>query len=127
MGSPCSFPASESGSCMAQHVNVVLVDDLDGSPAVETVSFALDGTSYEIDLSEENASRLRSSVAEFVAKGRRAGGSRGRSARASKPSGSSTGADNATVREWARANGHPVSERGRIKAEVMAAYTAANR
>ncbi|MFC3690529.1 Lsr2 family protein [Aquipuribacter hungaricus] len=108
-------------------MNVVLVDDIDGSPAVETVTFALDGVSYEIDLSEANASRLRSSVAEFVENGRRAGGNRGRGARASsKPSGSSAGADNATVREWARANGHPVSDRGRIKAEVMAAYTAAN-
>ncbi|WP_422665454.1 histone-like nucleoid-structuring protein Lsr2, partial [Aquipuribacter hungaricus] len=58
---------------VAQHVNVVLVDDIDGSSASETVTFSLDGVSYEIDLNEDNAARLRSSVSEFVEKGRRAG------------------------------------------------------
>ena len=128
---------------MAQHVNVVLVDDIDGSPATETVTFALDGASYEIDLSEDNAARLRSSLTEFTENGRRAGGNRSRNTRggsrstqssrstrtssSSKSSGSSGGGtDNGAIREWARANGHTVSERGRIKADVVQAYEAAN-
>jgi len=48
---------------MAQKVDVRFVDDLDGSEASGTVSFALDGRAYEIDLSEENAAKLRDSLA----------------------------------------------------------------
>ncbi|MFC3687317.1 histone-like nucleoid-structuring protein Lsr2 [Aquipuribacter hungaricus] len=113
-------------------MNVVLVDDIDGSAASETVTFALDGVSYEVDLSEDNAARLRSSLTEFVDKGRRAGGSRSKGTRSASRSSSSSslqsggGVDNGAVREWARANGHAVSERGRIKADVVQAYQAAN-
>ena len=59
---------------MAQQVNVKFVDDLDGSDAADTVSFAIDGRAYEIDLSEDNAARLRDSLASFVAAGRKSGG-----------------------------------------------------
>ena len=62
---------------MAQRVNVELIDDLDESPAVETVSFALDGVSYEIDLSESNAGKLRDALAPFLGHARRTGGRRG--------------------------------------------------
>lgn len=110
---------------MAQKVQVTLIDDVDGSPASETVQFALDGVSYEIDLSEEHASALRESLAEWVGHARRSGGRRSAGRRGAPRAG---GAKNnaAEIREWARANGFEVSERGRISAEVRAAYEAAN-
>ncbi len=109
---------------MAQRVNIVLEDDLDGSPADETVSFALDGATYEIDLSSANAAALRDAMAPYVGHARRASGRRG-GARSSAPR-SSGKRDLGDVREWARQNGHKVSERGRISAEVQAAYDKAH-
>ncbi|WP_182113032.1 MULTISPECIES: Lsr2 family protein [unclassified Actinotalea] len=110
---------------MAQKVQVVLVDDLDGGTAEETVSFALDGVSYEIDLSAANAAELRESFARWVGHGRRVGGrSRGGARRASGGSGRAASGQSQEIREWARANGFTVNERGRIPAEVKAAYDA---
>lgn len=110
---------------MAQRVNIVLEDDLDGSEADETVTFALDGVSYEIDLNAKNAAALRDSLAQYVGHARRASGRRpaGRAATASRGTGKR---DLADVREWARSNGHQVSDRGRISAEVQAAYDKAH-
>lgn len=109
---------------MAQKVQVTLVDDVDGSPAAETVQFALDGVSYEIDLSEAHAAQLRESLAQWVGNARRAGGRRVTGRRGgARPAGSKNASE---IREWARANGFEVSERGRISAEVRAAYEAAN-
>jgi hypothetical protein len=119
---------------MATQTTVTLVDDLDGSEAVESVAFALDGVSYEIDLSEDNAEKLRDALAGYVAGARRVDGNRraGR-ARAAKPAkaarGSRTAPDReqtAAIREWARANGYEVSERGRLSANVLAAFEAAH-
>jgi hypothetical protein len=109
---------------MAQKVQVVLEDDLDGGTADETVVFGLDGTSYEIDLTKKNAAKLRDALAPWVAAGRRTGGSRGgaRRGRGRTARGSQAG----DVRAWARANGYQVSERGRISAEIQAAYSAAH-
>jgi hypothetical protein len=106
---------------MAQRVQVLLVDDLDNSDADETVTFALDGVTYEIDLNEANASKLRDAFAPWVGHARRSGGrkSAGRSAASSRK-------DVSAVREWARKNGHEVSERGRIPASVQEAYDKAN-
>jgi hypothetical protein len=106
---------------MAQKVNIVLVDDIDGTDADETVSFALDGKEYEIDLTKRNAEKLRDALAPFVAHARRSGGSRGRRSRGSSRSGNP-----AEVRAWARENGYKVSERGRVSAEIKAAYDAAH-
>jgi GNAT superfamily N-acetyltransferase len=114
---------------MAQRVNIVLEDDLDGSEADETVTFALDGVSYEIDLSANNAAALRDSLAQYVGHARRAAGRRPAGRPAGRPAASSRGTgkrDLADVREWARANGHQVSDRGRISAEVQAAYDKAH-
>ena len=114
---------------MAQRVNVVLVDDIDGTEAAETVSFGLDGVQYDIDLSEENADRLRELLAPYVGHARRAGGRRrsgagaGRSGGGAKASGGATAAE---VRAWARENGYDVPERGRVSAEVREAYDAAH-
>src|SRR5690348_13409737 len=112
---------------MAQRVNIVLDDDLDGGPADETVTFALDGVSYEIDLSSANAAALRDALAPYVGHGRRSGGRRASTSRGSSSARSSAGKrDLADVREWARQNGHKVSERGRISAEIQAAYDKAH-
>ncbi len=113
---------------MAQQTITTLVDDLDGSEASSTVEFSLDGVSYEIDLSESNAAKLRDALAGFVSHARRTGGRRrsssggttSRSSGASRP-----GVDreqNAAIREWARKRGMKVSDRGRIPAEVLDAY-----
>ena len=112
---------------MAQRVNVVLVDDIDGSDAVETVSFALDGVDYEIDLSEKHAGELRNAVSLYIGHGRRTVGRR-RSGRRSSSAASANhdGASAADIRAWARENGWDVPERGRVSAEVREAYSAAN-
>ena len=110
---------------MAQRVNVILVDDLDGSDAVETVSFGLDGVDYEIDLSEAHASDLREALALYVGHGRRTGGRR-RRGQAPAAEADPAGALAAEIREWARSNGWDVPERGRVSAEVREAYDAAH-
>jgi Lsr2 len=109
---------------MAQHVQYLLVDDIDGGDAVETVSFSLDGVSYEIDLTSANANKLRDDLSTWVGHARRSGG-RKSTRRASATAGQRRG-DLSPVREWARNNGHPVSDRGRISADVQAAYDKAN-
>src|SRR5215213_6643752 len=112
---------------MAQRVNVVLVDDIDGTDASETVSFALDGVDYEIDLSDEHAGQLREAVALYVGHARRTGGRRKGNRRSSGGgSGGGSGASAADIRAWARENGWEVPERGRVSAEVREAYAAAN-
>jgi hypothetical protein len=111
---------------MAQRVNVVLVDDIDGSEAAETVTFALDGVDYEIDLSDKHAAELRDAFALYVGHGRRAGGRRKGAARRARAAGAQGGASAAEIRGWARANGWTVPERGRVSAEVREAYAAAH-
>ncbi|MCW2754384.1 MAG: hypothetical protein JWQ32_1795 [Marmoricola sp.] len=103
---------------MAQKVNIVLVDDIDGSDAVETVSFGLDGKDYEIDLNAKHASQLRDAVAPYLGHARRAGGrKRGRT---------DVGPSPADIRAWARENGFDVPERGRVSSTVREAYVAAH-
>ncbi|HJQ06362.1 MAG TPA: Lsr2 family protein [Nocardioides sp.] len=109
---------------MAQKVNIVLVDDIDGTEATQTVVFGLDGSSYEIDLSDANASALREALAPYVGHGRKVGRAARRTARAAA---ASTGAASAKeIREWAKSNGHAVPERGRIPSDVREAYDAAH-
>lgn len=110
---------------MAQKVTIVLVDDVDGSEAAETVTFALDGKSYEIDLNEKNAAKLRDALAPWLGHARRLTGGPGRARRASSGAGGSK-SNLKDVRDWARENGHEVSERGRIPASVQEAYDAAH-
>jgi hypothetical protein len=108
---------------MAQKVHIVLEDDLDGSDATQTVSFGLDGTSYEIDLNDKNAAALRDTLATYVGHGRKVSGSRrGRRSTASAANGHSA----KEIRDWARSNGHKVPERGRIPGEVREAFEAAH-
>jgi hypothetical protein len=119
---------------VAQIREVRLVDDLDGEVADETVEFGIDGKNYEIDLSKENAGRLRDALADFVSAARRAGGRRrgGSSAGTGTASGGAGAApkgrasidreQNQAIRDWARKRGMKVSDRGRIPAEVLEAY-----
>jgi hypothetical protein len=111
---------------MAQRVNVVLVDDIDGSDASETVGFALDGVDYEIDLSDKHASDLRDALSLYVGHARRTGGRRKGGRRSAASSSTSGDASAADIRAWARENGWDVPERGRVSAEVREAYAAAN-
>ena len=121
---------------MAQKIHIVLEDDLDGSEASETVTFALDGASYEIDLNEQNATALREALAPYIGHGRKvSGGTRrggrkaagtGSSANGSGGSGGSGGPSAKEIRDWARENGFEVPDRGRVSAEVRQAYDAAH-
>lgn len=103
---------------MARKVIEVLIDDFDGTESddIKKHTFALNGTSYEIDLSPKNAKKLESALAPYIEKARKQGARR--STRSNKQ-------DLNAIREWARANGHTVSDRGRIPAEIVEAYEAA--
>jgi Lsr2 len=108
---------------MAQKIQTLLIDDLDGSEAEGTVRFGLDGAEYEIDLNAEHAQALRDALARYVGAARRAaGGTRpargGRRARAD-------GAGSTEVREWAKAQGIEVKDRGRVPAELVVKFKAA--
>ncbi len=109
---------------MAQRVQVILTDDLDGSEAAETVSFALDGVSYEIDLNEDNARHMRDDLSSWVGHARRAGG-RKQTRRRGSGNGPTRG-DLAKVRDWGRQNGFKVSDRGRVSRELQDAYDMAH-
>lgn len=107
---------------MARKTYVELIDDLSGDTAAETVSFALDGVAYEIDLSEANASTFREELGSWVAKARRVGGRR---SRGTAPARSSSN-DSARIREWAREAGYEVPDRGRISGTIRKAYEEAH-
>lgn len=110
-----------------KRITTELVDDLDGTvigPADGgTVTFALDGASYEIDLGRANQQALRDSLAPFIAKAR----STGRRSGGAPRKRSTSNGDTAAVREWAQRNGYTVGDRGRIPAEIREAYAAAQR
>lgn len=108
---------------MAQKKITLLVDDIDGGDADETVTFGLDGVSYEIDLTTANAAKLRDSISVWTGSARKVGraGRGGGARRRSAGSG-----DAQAIRDWAKANGYEVSGRGRISAQVKAAYEAAH-
>jgi hypothetical protein len=117
---------------MARKVQVILSDDLDDSiSADETVTFALDGTTYEIDLSEQNASEMRDVLGKYVSAARKVSsrGTRASGAGRSRATGGGGRMDReqaGAIRDWARKNGHEVSDRGRIPASVVQAFEAAH-
>lgn len=114
---------------MARKVQVLLVDDLDGGTADDTVAFGLDGANYEIDLSAKNADALREELARYVGAARKAGRIPAvKTARNPVTTKGATVADreqNQAIRDWAKRNGLQVNDRGRIPAEVVAKYHAA--
>jgi len=117
---------------MAQQTTVRFIDDLDGSDASGTFDFSLEGRNYQIDLSDDNAAKLRDALAPFIDVARKAAGrstGRGRAPRQTavpdKPARSKR-EDTTAIRDWAREHGHKVSDRGRIPKSVLEAYQAAS-
>lgn len=109
---------------MAQRTVVELIDDIDGSTAEESVTFGLDGVEYTIDLSSDNAGRLREALEEYIEHSRRVGGRKQRGTKA-VPAAGGDKAQNQAIREWARNHGHQVSDRGRIPQELVVKFQAA--
>ena len=109
---------------MAQKIQTLFIDDLDGSTAEGTVRFGLDGTEYEIDLNTGHAKELRDALARYVDAARRVGGSGRKQARSSSR-GTASGLNTTEVREWARAQGIEVKDRGRVPADLVVKFKAA--
>lgn len=109
---------------MAQKISVLLIDDMSGGEADETVDFGLDGVSYEIDLSHGNSQELHNLLKPYIDKGRKVTGT------ARRPSKSRTAASdearNRDMRAWAKGQGLKISERGRVPADIVAKYEEAN-
>jgi hypothetical protein len=109
---------------VAQKIQTLFIDDLDGSAAEGTVRFGLDGTEYEIDLNAKHAQELRDALARYVGGARRVGGAARRPARGARR-GSASGLNSTEVREWAKAQGIEVKDRGRVPAELVVKFKAA--
>lgn len=108
---------------MAKRITVALVDDYDGkSDADESINFGLDGVNYEIDLSDANAAQLRKDLNKWIEHARRVGG---RTIRRRPSVSTSVRGDSREIREWARANGYELSSRGRVRADIVRAFNAA--
>jgi hypothetical protein len=109
---------------VAQKIQTLFIDDLDGSTAEGTVRFGLDGADYEIDLNAGHAQELRDALARYVDAARRTGGTARRPARSARR-GSASGLNTTEVREWAKAQGIEVKDRGRVPAELVVKFKAA--
>ncbi len=112
---------------MAQRTRIELIDDLDGSEAEESIEFCLDGVQYSIDLSDENAEKLREALSEFIDAGTRLGGRRKRKPATSGRAGTPGAVDREqtkAIREWARNQGYEISDRGRIPRQIVQEYHA---
>ena len=107
---------------MAQKIQTLFIDDLDGGEAAGTVRFALDGTQYEIDLSASHSEELRKALEQYISHARRTGGTARRAARGSRGNGA---IDTAKVREWAKEQGIEIKDRGRVPANVVEKYQTA--
>ena len=110
---------------MAQKIQTLFIDDIDGGEAEGTVRFGLDGTEYEIDLSAKNADALRKALARYVDAARRGPGSTARRPGRSGRRASANGLNTTEVREWAKAQGIEVKDRGRVPAELVVKFKAA--
>lgn len=107
---------------MAQKIQTLFIDDLDGGEAEGTVRFGLDGTEYEIDLNAKHTEELRATLGKYVAHARKVGGTARRAPRGRRTAGA---IDTHKVREWAKEQGIDIKERGRVPADVVAKYQAA--
>ena len=108
---------------MAQRIQTLFIDDIDGGAADGTVRFGLDGTEYEIDLSGEHTDELRRALGKYIEHGRKVGGTSRRSPRGHR---GAPAIDTAKVREWAKGNGYDIKDRGRVPADLVAKYQAAS-
>lgn len=106
---------------MAKRTQVILEDDLDGGPADKTVTFALDGKTYELDLNSKNAKKLSDALQPFVDKARKVG-TKGKAG-----SRTTVRSDSKAIRAWGEANGFSVPQRGRLPANLVEAFEKANR
>jgi hypothetical protein len=104
---------------MAQRIQTLLIDDLDGGEAAGTVRFGLDGTEYEIDLSAAHSDELRKALEQYLAHARRTGGTARSAARSRR---GSAAVDSSKVRDWAKGQGIEVKDRGRVPADVVEQY-----
>jgi Lsr2 len=109
---------------VAQKIQTLFIDDIDGSEAEGTVRFALDGAEYEIDLNAKHADALRKALAKYVDAARRSSGTARRPARSGRKA-SASGVNTTEVREWAKAQGIDVKDRGRVPAELVVKFRAA--
>jgi len=109
---------------VAQKIQTLFIDDIDGSAAEGTVRFALDGTEYEIDLNTKHADALRKALAKYIDAARRTTGGARRAARSGRRA-SASGVNTTEVREWAKAQGIEVKDRGRVPAELVVRFRAA--
>lgn len=107
---------------MAQKIQTLFIDDIDGGEADGTVRFGLDGTEYEIDLNSKHGEELRAALANYVAHARKAARPGRRTARGRR---AAQAVDTGKVREWAKDKGYAIKERGRVPAEILAKYRAA--
>ena len=108
---------------MAQQIQTLFIDDIDGGAAAGTVRFALDGTDYEIDLSGQHTDELRETLGKYIEHSRKVGSAARRALRGRR---SASPIDTAKVREWARGNGFDIKDRGRVPADLVAKYQAAS-
>jgi hypothetical protein len=108
---------------VAQKIQTLFIDDMDGGPAEGTIRFGLDGTDYEIDLNSEHAQALRGVLARYVDAARRETGARRPARRGRKTS--AGGLNTTEVRDWARGQGIDVKDRGRVPAELVVKFRAA--
>lgn len=108
---------------MAQKIQTLFIDDIDGGAADGTVRFALDGTEYEIDLNAQHSEELRSSLSKYVTHARKVGGTARRAARGGRRNPSSI--DTTVVRAWAKDQGIDIKERGRVPADIVEKYRVA--
>ncbi len=109
---------------MAQKIQTLFIDDIDGGEAEGTVRFALDGSEYEIDLSSKHNDELRSTLRTYVEHARKVGGASRRPVARSGRKASTV--DTVAVRTWARENGFDIKDRGRVPADLVVKYQAAN-
>jgi Lsr2 len=122
-GAP-EISSERNRASVAQKIQTLFIDDLDGSAAEGTVRFGLDGTEYEIDLNAEHARELRDALARYVGVARRVAAAARRPGRGARR-GPDSGLNTTEVREWAKAQGIEVKDRGRVPAELVARFKAA--
>jgi hypothetical protein len=114
-----------NGVHVAQKIQTLFIDDIDGSEAEGTVRFALDGAEYEIDLNAKHAEALRKALARYVDAARRSSGGTARRPARSGRRAAASGLNTTEVREWAKAQGIEVKDRGRVPAELVVRFRAA--
>jgi hypothetical protein len=119
------YSNATNGVHVAQKIQTLFIDDIDGTAAEGTVRFALDGTDYEIDLNAEHADELRKALARYVEAARRSSGAAARRPARSGRRASASGLNTTEVREWAKAQGIEVKDRGRVPAELVVRFRAA--